>query len=298
MASLPGVPLPNGISLPAVGLGTFEVTDETHFDAAVRTALHAGYRLIDTAQCYRNEHIIGRVLWPACAELGIHRRDIFLTSKVHPGNHGYEETKRSIAKSLIDLQTDYIDLLLIHWPGTKGVPVHNVDVNRTKRLDTWRAMTAALGTGQVKSIGVSNYTVHHLEELYQWISRQYIAVKVYPAVNQIEVHPGWYPREDIEWCRQHGVVVQGYSSLGRAKSLLENSVIVSIANELHISAAHVCLLYSRQKLIPVIPKSANPGRIVENWTAMISDISLSEAHMDSLAVIPQKKVCWDPRVVL
>ncbi|CAM9549324.1 unnamed protein product [Ectocarpus fasciculatus] len=293
-----GIPLSNGLSLPSIGLGTFEVTNETLINDSIRAALRAGYRLIDTAQCYRNEHIIGRVLWSACAELCIERKDIVLTSKVHPGNHGYEQTMRSIENSLADLQTDYIDLLLIHWPGTKGVPVHNVDVNRAKRLDTWRAMSAALKNGLVKSLGVSNYTVHHLEELYKWIFKQGTEAQVYPVVNQIEVHPGWYPEADIQWCRQNGVAVQGYSSLGRAKSLLENIVIVSIAEELSISAVHVCLLYSRQKNIPVLPKSTNRDHILENWRAFHSELRLTDAHMDRLAEIPQTKVCWDPRVVL
>ena len=303
MSSL--ITLSNGVQLPSIGLGTFEVKDEDALKHAIYTALGVGYRLFDTAQCYKNEHIIGKHMWPLCAEYGIARDEIFLISKVHPANHGYEETEQSIIKYLADLSVDYLDLLLIHWPGTKGVPVNNVELNRTKRLETWRAMADAYRSGRVGAIGVSNYNMSHLEELWTWIGAYDSIDPVFPVVNQIEVHPGWYPSDVIRWCQQRGVVVQGYSSIGRARTLLKDPCIASIADELGVSRAAVCLMYSRYFNIPIIPKSINADHILENWRTMSGSFHpedpgvFSEMHVTRIREnVPQCKVCWDPSVVL
>ena len=284
--------------MPSFGLGTFEAHEGSALNDALHHALKTGYRLIDTAQVYKNESIIGESLWPSCHQLGIPRDEIFLTTKLSPSNQTYGKVLQSIEESLANLATRYIDLFLIHWPGASRVPVTNGVVNSERRMGCWRALIEARSAGLVRSIGVSNYTCNHMEELIA------AGVAFMPAVNQVEIHPGYCPEEDVRWCRSHGVVVQGYSSLGRAgrqkgtASLLDNPTVIQIASELSLESSSVCLLWSLQQGFPIIPKAVRQQHITSNWNTYSGLNRLTADHMHRIAVeIPQKKVCWDPKYV-
>jgi diketogulonate reductase-like aldo/keto reductase len=213
-------------------------------------------------------------------------------------HHGYEATLKSIQDSIQLLNSEYIDLFLIHWPGFKGIPVANHVENKTLRLESWRALVDAYRMKYVRSIGVSNYNVSHLMEI------EAFTPDCLPMINQIEVHPAWYPIHDILYCRQRNIQIQGYSVFGRSKpiddngTLFSNPTLRSISNELRITVAQVCLLYCLGLHIAVIPKSINSDRIIENWNVKNISSVLSEEHYDRIRnEIRPLKVCWDPKIV-
>lgn len=296
--------------MPMVGIGTFEMRCKDELRASIRAALASGCRLIDTAQVYRNEALIGDILWTECDSLGLSRSEIFIVSKLQTSNHGYDKALQSIQGSLEALRTHYIDLFLIHWPGASKVPASS-PTNEHMRKESWRALCMAYAKGLVRSIGVSNYTQVHLRDFpYYETSREWIACGdarppfIMPMVNQIEVSPAWFPHEDIEYCRSQGIVVQGYSTLGRGQDLLGNSTILELAHKYRITPAQLCLQWSLQSGIPVIPKSSHADRVVSNlevlmWlrdpgrAVIIQDEDMCRIMMD----VPKRKVCWDPSVV-
>lgn len=315
-----GIPLHNGmVYLPLVGLGTFEMRDEAELRASIRTALASGCRLIDTAQVYRNEAMIGDILWAECEYMGISRSDIFLISKLQTSNHGYHKALESIQQSMLALKTDYIDLFLIHWPGASKIPA-NSPINASMRRESWRALCEAYNRGWLRSIGVSNYTACHLQEFHsytsspEWNSKvegegDIICPFIMPMVNQIEVSPVWYPQEDIGYCRQHNIIVQGYSTLGRGgQDILSNGVVLELAQKYEITPAQLCLLWSLQLGIPVIPKSRHPDRVMSNMKVLdlfqggsdgtSAKIRIEDGDMNRIMTeIPKGKVCWNPSIV-
>ena len=251
------VTLNNGVEIPYLGLGTWQ-SEGNDCEKAVEFALTHGYSMIDTAQAYGNEKKVGNG-WKAS---GRAREDIFITTKIRNSNQGFDSSKRSFQKSLGDLQTDYVDLLLIHWPDTS-------DFNRT--IETWRALTDLQEAGLVRSIGVSNFTIDYIEQLLN-------ESDVVPAINQVEFHTFLYQKELLEYCREKWIQIEAYSPIARAE-FLGNDTLQQIADKYEKTSAQVMLAWCLNHDLVVIPKSVHENRIKEN-----SDIffELGEEDMQTL----------------
>ncbi|MEU3195720.1 aldo/keto reductase [Streptomyces sp. NPDC006996] len=243
MSKVPPIILNNGVEMPQLGFGVWQVPD-TEAETAVATALEAGYRSIDTAAAYGNEEGTGR----AIANSGVPREDLFVTTKLWNSDHGYDSTLRAFDTSLSKLGLDHVDLYLIHWP----VPA------RGRYVDTYKAFEKLLADGRVRAIGVSNFLPEHLEQLAAETS-------VVPAVNQIELHPHLQQHAAREYHAERGIATEAWSPLGSGKGILEVPAIVAIARKHGRTAAQVVLRWHIQLGNVVIPKSVTPSRIEENF---------------------------------
>ena len=250
------VALNNGVVMPLFGLGTFRSPAGALTQAAVREALTVGYRLIDTAAAYGNETDVGL----GVAGSSVDRRDVFVTTKVWIDDQGYEETLAACRDSLQRLQFDYLDLYLIHWPAPG------------RWQDSWRAMLTLLEEGTCRAIGVSNFAIHHLEELCGFSP-------VMPAVNQVEFSPFLYRRELLDYCRAQGVQLESYSPLTRGEKL-HDPRLVKIAAKYGKTPAQILIRWPLQHEVVVIPKSVHPAHIREN--ADIFDFEISAEDMAAL----------------
>ena len=263
------VRLNDGHEMPILGLGVWQSGPGPETVDAVSTALAAGYRLIDTAKLYANEAEVGQAVRAA----NIPREQVFVTTKLWNDDHGRARATSAFDASLARLGLDYVDLYLIHWPGAG------------KRLETWEALTEIARSGRARSVGVSNFTVAHLEELLHSSS-------VVPAVDQVEFHPFLYQRELLEYCRKHRIQVEAYSPLGRGAAL-EDPRIQSIARAHHRTPAQTVLRWELQHDLVTIPKSVRPDRIRENSGLFDFELSTKEmATMDALG--DHGRVAWDP----
>jgi 2,5-diketo-D-gluconate reductase A len=254
MSDVPTLRLNNGVEMPQLGFGVFLVPAEEVVDP-VRAALDAGYRLIDTATLYGNEEGVGR----AIADSGLARDEIFVTTKLWNSDHGYDRTLRAFDHSLKLLGLDVIDLYLIHWP----MPA------RDRYVDTWRALERIYADGRARAIGVSNFTVAHLE-------RVLAEGDVVPAVNQIELHPGLTQDELRAVHAQHGITTEAWSPLGRGQGLLDRPEVLRIAEAHARTPAQVVLRWHLQQGIVVIPKSVHVERIRENADIFGFDLTADE----------------------
>jgi methylglyoxal/glyoxal reductase len=250
------ITLHNGVKMPQLGFGVFKVKNGNETVESVKKAIEVGYRAIDTAAIYENEEGVGQ----AIRECGVPREELFITSKVWNTEQGYETTLKAFEDSLNRLGLEYLDLYLIHWPG------------KDKYLETWRALEKLYKDGKVKSIGVSNFHVHHLENLLA-------NSEVKPVVNQIELHPLLTQVEIRDYCAKHEIKVESWSPLGRG-SLLEEPTINHIAKKHGKSSAQVLIRWHLQHDLVVIPKSITPSRIKEN--AQVFDFSLSLNEMNQI----------------
>ncbi|MDM4761739.1 aldo/keto reductase [Galbitalea sp. SE-J8] len=255
--TVPTITLTNGIEVPQLGFGVFQVPD-AETTAAVATALAAGYRSIDTAAIYGNEAGVGR----AIAESGLRRDELFVTSKVWNSDHGYDSTLRAYDETLAKLGLDALDLYLIHWPA----PAHD------RYLETWRALERLYADGRVRAIGVSNFEPEHLDRLVD-------AGSVVPAVNQVELHPALQNRDVIAANARHGIATEAWSPLAQG-AVLADPVITAIAARHGKTPAQVVLRWHLQQGRIVIPKSVTPSRIAENLD--VFDVTLGD---DELAAI-------------
>jgi len=236
---------------------------------AVQHALSIGYRLIDTAKLYDNEGDVSR----AVRESSVPRSDIFVTTKLWNSDHGYDKAIKAFHHGLETLQLDYIDLYLIHWP-VEGL-----------RRETWRALETVLEEGKCRAIGVSNYTIPHLQDLLD-------TARIVPAVNQVEFSPFLYQKELLEFCRDQRIQLEAYSPLTRGKKL-SNEIIRTIAAKYAKTAAQIMIRWALQHELVVIPKSSHPDRIWEN--ADIFDFSISEEDMVTLDGLNENfRVSWNP----
>lgn len=238
--------LTSGTSIPQLGFGTYKIAGD---DAAftVASALEVGYRHIDTAQMYGNEAGVGQGI----AQSGVARADIFLTTKLNTPNHRPDDVRRTFTQSLADLQTDYVDLFLIHWP----MPMfYGGDF-----ITTYRVMEEFVASGQARAIGVSNFEVHHLEKLLSGVS-------IPPAVNQIEIHPYFRNAEVAGYCAGRGIAVEAWSPLGRG-GVLGDDVVKRVATEAGATPAQAVLAWHLAKGHIAIPKSSHVERQRENFAA-------------------------------
>ena len=283
----------NGVISPQIFLGTFRIKTASEVWTAVETAVSHGYRGLDTASVYKNHNKIANTLKEVLPRLGLSRSDIFLTSKLAPLDQGTERCRAAVRKILTDLNTDYLDLFLIHWPGVQNVDVQS-PLNRTLRLESWRVLEEYYQEGKLRSIGVSNYTLDHLKDLLENCS-------VVPHVLQTELHPHYQQQPLVKLCRDHDIHVQAYSSLGQngAESPLWRSAAVSsIAETLNKSPAQILLKWALTQGYSIMPKSVHQERIKENFDL---NFTLSEKQMsmlDSMEGEVSEKYAWDPASVL
>lgn len=264
MGNVPTVKLNNGVLMPQFGLGVWQATDDDA-EFAVKTAIDAGYRLIDTAAIYGNEAGVGR----AIAASGVPREELFITTKLWNDNQGYDTTLAAFEESIGKLGLEYADLYLIHWP-TPSRGLYN---------DTWRAFEKLYSDGRIKAIGVSNFPIAQLEDL--------IATgTVVPTVNQVELHPDFQQRELHAYCDEHDIKLESWSPIGGSKtgnSILQNETIVTIAKKHGKTPAQVAIRWHIESGLIVIPKSVHEERIRENID--VFDFSLDSEDMAQIAAL-------------
>lgn len=253
-----GVTLKNGVFIPSIGYGTYDATDEEIFNGTL-CALKSNYRLIDCAYYYKNQEAIGRAIKASKINL----KDIFISSKVWNTSRGYMNTINEFNKTLKELGVSYLDLYLIHWPAN-----YYQFKDEAKRInqETWRALEDLYLEGKIKAIGLSNFLPHHIEQILE-------TCKIKPMVNQIEFHPGINQNGVISYCKDKGIVLEAYSPLGR-KEVLNNEVIVELANKYHKTPAQIAVRYVLETGIIPLPKSKSLERMQENID--VFDFSLSE----------------------
>jgi len=259
--SVPTVTLNNGVEMPQLGFGVWQITPDERATQAVLTAFDAGYRAVDTARIYTNEGGVGAAL--EASDLA--RSDVFVTTKLWNNEQGYDSVLRAFDNSLAKLGTDYIDMYLVHWP----VPFHN------RYVETWRAFEKLYADGRVRAIGVSNFEPDHLRTLLD-------SANVVPALNQIEFHPYLQQHELFALHRELGIATESWSPLGQG-TVLGDPVIGAIADRLGRTPAQVILRWQLQLGNIVVPKSATESRIRENIA--LFDFELSEDDMAAFAAI-------------
>ncbi|CAG8584181.1 9614_t:CDS:2 [Paraglomus occultum] len=253
--------LNNGVEMPACGLGTYRIKQPEIIDSVVRQAVKCGYRLVDSAAVYKNEEAIGKTIRSIIEDTssGLRREDFFITSKLAPRDHGFETAYNACLTSLKKLDLGYLDLFLIHWPGSQRLTQDNPR-NKVNRQQSYKALEKLYGEGKVRAIGISNYTLAHLEDLLTYAS-------ITPQVHQFEVHPLLYQTELIDFCKRYNILVQAYSSLGEGK-LVDGSHniegVETMAQKHGVSEAQVYLRWGYQHGFGVIPKSTNLQRIQKN----------------------------------
>uniref|UniRef100_A0A1B6FK05 NADP-dependent oxidoreductase domain-containing protein n=1 Tax=Cuerna arida TaxID=1464854 RepID=A0A1B6FK05_9HEMI len=286
------VPLNSGTSMPILGLGTYQVTENQIYDV-LDEGLKAGYRHIDTAAVYHNEEAIGIALKDLLPKYELTREDIFITTKLSPQDLPEPRLRAAVNKSLTLLGVSYLDLYLIHWPGAQGLEASSPD-NAKFRLEAWKTMVQLhdRGRGVLRSIGVSNFTPKHLDQIIK-------ATGIPPAVNQVEFHPHYrQPDEMYTLCHKHRILLQAYSSLGGSnnKALLTDPVIEKIAENSKVTPAQILLRWALDVGYAVIPKSVTPEYIHSNTQL---DFSLSRENIYAITSLlaTQEKYAWDPVTV-
>lgn len=250
------ISLSNSVSIEQLGFGTFKIVDQQEANNAVMTALNNGYRSFDTAQLYNNEKILGE----AFVNSGVARQELFLTTKVSNLNQGYEQTLKSFEQSLKDLQTDYLDLFLVHWPL------------KNHFFDTWKAIEQLYETKMVRAIGVCNFHQSHFELLKT-------RANIKPMINQIEIHPYLVQKELIEYLNKEQIAIEAWSPLARGR-VVEEPLLINIGQKYQKSSSQVTLRWHVQKDLIVIPKSVNPLRIAENM--QIFNFELTDTEMQQI----------------
>ena len=260
--------LANGVTIPCLGYGTYKAA-EGDSATIIKMAIDVGYRLFDTASFYDTESY----LCEAIKESGIAREEFFLTSKVWKAEMGYENTKEAFYRTLNNLGTNYLDLYLIHWP----IPEVGYVLWEELIKDTWKAMEELYQEGKIRAIGLSNFLPHHIEALLK-------TATIMPMVNQLEIHPGYTQEAAVQYCKQHNILVQAWSPLGRRR-VLEDELLLSLSEKYHVSPARLCLRYELQKGILPLPKSSTFSRMKENQDVFSFIISLEDMYR--LDTMPQ-----------
>lgn len=267
------VTLHNGVKMPWLGLGVFKVEEGPELVNAVKTAIVKGYRSIDTAAIYGNEEGVGEGIRQGLKEAGLSREDIFVTSKVWNADLGYEETLAAYETSLQKLGLEYLDLYLIHWP-VEG-----------KYKTAWKALETLYKEEKVRAVGVSNFQIHHLEDLMK-------DTDVKPVINQVEYHPRLTQKELHAFCQKHDIQLEAWSPLMQGE-LLDNDVLKGIAEKHGKSVAQIILRWDLQNGVVTIPKSTKEHRIVEN--SSLFDFELAAEDVSKINELNQNhRVGPDP----
>ena len=272
------ITLNNGMEIPCIGFGTYQIRKKNELENSVKEAYKAGYRLFDTAVMYGNEKYIGDAL----KKYKIPRNDIFLTTKILPADMTYQKTKKSIEASLKKLGCDYIDMVLIHWP--------EVD-NSEDRIKVWQALEESVKEGKVKMIGVSNFCKIHLNHILK-------NCKIKPVINQIECNPIYWDKETIDYCLENNIVIEAYCPLAEwSPKLVENEIIINLAKKKNKTVSQIILKWLMQKNIIPLPKSVHTQYIKENFD--VNEFYLTDEEMKSVDTLNfiNYKVDWDPHGV-
>ena len=268
----PRITLNNGVEIPQVGLGVFQTKEGAEVESAVRAAIDAGYRSIDTAAIYGNEAGTGKAIKAS----GVPREELFITTKLWNANHAYDDALRAFDESLEKLDCGYIDLYLIHWP----LPMFGL------YTEAWSALEKLYEDKRVRAIGVSNFKPAHLENLLK-------NAKVVPAVNQIELHPMLQQKETRATCAEHGIIIESYSPLMQAGEVIEHPTVTKIAKAHGKTPAQVILRWHVQNGFIVIPKSVRAERIQENFD--LFDFELSSDDMQAIEAMDEgRRIGADP----
>lgn len=260
--------LHNGVEIPCVAYGTYKAADGKSAEI-IKMAIDAGYRHFDTASFYGTESYLAE----AIEESGLPRESFFITSKVWKAEMGYEETKAAFQRTLENLKTNYLDLYLIHWP----LPEHDYADWKRLDMDTWRAMEELYKEGKVRAIGLSNFLPHHMENLIQ-------NCEIMPMVDQLEIHPGYVQSAAVQYCKAYQIQVEAWSPIGRTR-VLEEPLILELAEKYKVSAAQICLRFEVQKGIIPLPKSSSMERMKENQA--LFDFEISREDLYRIETMPQ-----------
>lgn len=260
--------LNNGVEIPAIAFGTYKAADGKSADV-IRAAIEAGYRYFDTASFYGTETYLAQ----AVRESEISRDEIFIASKLWKTEMGYENVKYAFERSLDKLNTDYLDLYLIHWP------LPDPEYKDWKQLDkeTWRAMEELYQAGKVRAIGLSNFLPHHIDNIFEDCT-------VRPAVDQIEYHPGYSQEAAVQYCKERNILVQAWSPIGRQR-VLEEPLVLELAGKYAVSPAQICLKFAVQRGIIPLPKSSSVERMKENLD--LYSFEMEREDIWRLATMPQ-----------
>ena len=254
--------LSNGVNIPCVGFGTWQTPNGETATNSVLEAIKCGYRHIDTAACYGNEESVGKAIKLS----GINREDLFVTSKLWNTDQGYESTLKAFNKTIKDLDLDYLDLYLIHWPVVKG---HKEDWEKSI-CETWKAFEKLYSEGKIRAIGVSNFKPHHLKVIFE-------NCNIKPMVNQIELHPSHNQDETVKFCRDNNILVEAWGPLSTGR-IFKVKEMQDISDKYSKSIAQITLRWHIQNEILPLPKSVTPSRIKEN--SMIFDFELLKEDME------------------
>ena len=261
--------LNNKINIPQIGLGLWKVKSESELQTAVSAALDSGYTHFDSAQIYGNEKMLGKALKIA----GTKRSELFITTKIWNDNQWEDDLADSLEQSLEFLQTDYVNLLLIHFPVTQT------------RSMAWKGLELAYKQGKASTIGVSNYTVKHLEELLKECT-------IKPMVNQVELHVFLQQPELVEFCKKHGILIEAYSPLAHGYGF-DDPVLISVAEKHSKTVQQIMLRWCIEIGVVPLPKSTNPDRIKQN--AEIFDFKLDTDDIKQIKGLDKNhRTCWDP----
>lgn len=270
----------DGNRIPCIGFGTWQSADGNECYNAVTAALECGYRHIDTAEGYGNEKSVGQAIKDFLATGKCSRSDLFITTKLHNNEHGYDEAKAALKKSLEDLQLEYVDMFLIHWPN----PIKTREIWQKANAGSWKAMEEAVGEGKIRTLGVSNFKAHHIEELYK-------TAKIKPAVNQIKLCPGITQSDVVTYCRKQDILLEAYSPMGTGV-IFSNEEMKKIAKAHDRTVAQVCIRWSLQQGFLPLPKSVTAERIKSNTD--IFDFELTEnecniiANLKETGIVPER----------
>ena len=260
--------LNNGVKIPCVAYGTYKAKDENGADI-ITAAVEEGYRYFDTASFYETEEYVAE----AIQRSGLPREDFFIATKIWKEEMGYEETLAAFERSAKKLNTDYIDLYLIHWPRP------TLDYQDWKQLDidTWRALEKLYKEGKVRAIGLSNFLPHHLDNILE-------NCEIKPMVNQIEYHAGYTQEATVQYCKQHDILVQAWSPISRGR-IFHDVTLVELAEKYQVSIAKLALRFCIQNGIVPLPKAASRERMRENMN--LFDFEISDEDMKRINTIPQ-----------
>ncbi|WP_322770914.1 aldo/keto reductase [Staphylococcus epidermidis] len=259
----------NGRTMPKIGLGTYRVKDSDECRESVKYAIEQGYRSIDTAMIYGNEEMVGQGIKEGLESTGLSREDLFITSKLWLTDFGRQNVEDAYRQSVEKLGLDYLDLYLMHWPGT----------NEAVMIDTWRGMEDLYKQNQVKNIGVSNFTPEHFEALLAQVS-------IKPVINQVEFHPYLTQNKLRKYLEAQNIIMESWSPLMNSQ-ILHDEVINEVANEVGKTPAQVVIRWNIQHDVVVIPKSVTPHRIEENLD--IWNFELSDNQMERIDQLNQDK---------
>lgn len=273
--------------MPLIGFGTYKTQGKDVIASVLDAAFSAGYRAIDTAAVYRNEEDIGACLPGLLDKYNLTRADIFITSKLAPKDQGRAKCRDAFHQSLSQLRTKYLDLYLIHWPGTQAMKPHD-EQQKELRKQSWFELESFVNEGKLRAIGISNYQPGHLKELLEYCN-------IRPAVFQNEHHPHLIQKEVMDLCHENGIHYQAYSSLGTSAKdnlVLTDPVIQEIANKHKKSVAQILLRWAVQHDVGIIPKSTNAVHIAENMN--VFNFSLTSEDLEKIGKLDkQHHYCWN-----